>query len=903
MPKKIPEPPGSSTRKASPARRIANAVLPPAVKQTKKSAASDNLTKLKERLVRGERLTEDELVQLELAAVSRYDALQKQEDSRHEGGAASSSAVASVTGKSGGSARNDSSKQQQSKQKTQQPSQQQKQQPSSSGGSSGGIAALTAQADELRELRELREAAAKERARQAETANELARLRQLRLEVANNPQAAINLSTGRDLVADPCQYAVPSMGDTAAYNPAAYQAAAATVQAVSEIQGQLRAHLARNHGKVLDLFRRWDVDGDGTVRKVEMRRAVASLGFDAPSSAVDALFDSFDRDSGGGIEYKELCRVLRREAETEARLRTDFVAGAPPPPSREASSGVFGWLTGGGSRDASKHDTRTPAAAAIPRPAATPAPPPPPPPPAEAPRAAGGSWWASAAVEEEESATDKEEMEGTDDLAAMIYRDDSMQPTDEEDGPRPDDGGKGGGRTLPASAARSSVSCASEMTAATSVQGGNASSVASTAVAPAASEAKTPSKSSKAAGKKPAKLDPIGTRDEAIWELVSLVETAAPWATWHAAEAIRALPNLGTRPADAPAAAASASSAAPPVSSARRLPPVRSLVADVLSLVALLMAMGSLYLQATAAPGEWRHGIGIRRRLGWGGGGGDGDGDGDDGGESEDGDDDATSEEASSLVTLIPLHAFAALALLALLLVLLRQLFARIVPHRSSDLSKQPLLPLSTQTSSAEAAALALTTSGAPSFVHWSTLALAELFLASYVACWATPLASSLASATSESIQGAVASKQLLAWHLAAGSAGLLTLAASWRALLMLLWHCRWLPWENTTSSSQPPAQPAAASKPTAAPAKPVAKPAAKQGPSALASALTAFTKLITKLIEAIKVLVKKCTAKAGSAAKGGAASKGARGRPAAAAPKSASKSAKKPAGGRKSMV
>ena len=65
MPKKIPEPPGSSARKASPARRIANAVMPPAVKQTKKSAASDNLTKLKERLVRGERLTEDELVQLQ----------------------------------------------------------------------------------------------------------------------------------------------------------------------------------------------------------------------------------------------------------------------------------------------------------------------------------------------------------------------------------------------------------------------------------------------------------------------------------------------------------------------------------------------------------------------------------------------------------------------------------------------------------------------------------------------------------------------------------------------------------------------------------------------------------------------------------------------------------------------
>ena len=141
-----------------------------------------------------------------------------------------------------------------------------------------------------------------------ETANELARLRQLRLEVTHNPQAALNITTGRELNADEnkFQYAMPM----AAYSPGPSHNPAATIAQVSGIQGQLRSHLAKNHGKVLDLFRTWDVDGDGTVRKVEMRRAVASLGFEAPPSAVDALFDSFDRDHGGGIEYKELCRVL-----------------------------------------------------------------------------------------------------------------------------------------------------------------------------------------------------------------------------------------------------------------------------------------------------------------------------------------------------------------------------------------------------------------------------------------------------------------------------------------------------------------------------------------------------------------------------------------------------------------
>ena len=96
--------PPSAARKASPARRLANSVMPATVKSTKKSAANDNLTKLKERLVRGERLTEDELVQLELAAVSRYDALQRQDESRQEGSssiAVSSNAGRSSSGRSG----------------------------------------------------------------------------------------------------------------------------------------------------------------------------------------------------------------------------------------------------------------------------------------------------------------------------------------------------------------------------------------------------------------------------------------------------------------------------------------------------------------------------------------------------------------------------------------------------------------------------------------------------------------------------------------------------------------------------------------------------------------------------------------------------------------------------------
>ena len=72
-----------------------------------------------------------------------------------------------------------------------------------------------------------------------------------------------------------------------------------------------------------------------------MRRAIERLGLTsglvAPAAAVDALFDSFDRDGGGAIEYEELGRVLRREAEAEQEVRAGHEAAA-----RVAAGGTVG---------------------------------------------------------------------------------------------------------------------------------------------------------------------------------------------------------------------------------------------------------------------------------------------------------------------------------------------------------------------------------------------------------------------------------------------------------------------------------------------------------------------------------------------------------------------------------
>ena len=182
---------------------------------------------------------------------------------------------------------------------------------------------------------------------------------------------------------------------------------------MSSIQSALRAKLANNYGKVLDLFRSWDVDNDGMIRKVEMRQAVAALGFDAPQAAVDALFDSFDRDGGGSIEYKELHRVLRREAEAEQRLQTLQPSAAPPPPP--SSGGGWWWNNSSSSNNTTTAVAPSAAAAAHP-------------PPAMSDRQTEDEYRkALMAIEAEEAGAEDEAPPDEEDLAAAIYGDDDVE--------------------------------------------------------------------------------------------------------------------------------------------------------------------------------------------------------------------------------------------------------------------------------------------------------------------------------------------------------------------------------------------------------------------------------------------------------------------------------------------
>lgn len=46
--------------------------------------------------------------------------------------------------------------------------------------------------------------------------------------------------------------------------------------------------------KVMTLFKQWDTDHSGTIDKVEFRKSIVRIGFDAPRAAIDELFDEVD---------------------------------------------------------------------------------------------------------------------------------------------------------------------------------------------------------------------------------------------------------------------------------------------------------------------------------------------------------------------------------------------------------------------------------------------------------------------------------------------------------------------------------------------------------------------------------------------------------------------------------
>ena len=85
---------------------------------------------------------------------------------------------------------------------------------------------------------------------------------------------------------------------------------------------QLEALLAAmNESAFLDLFRRWDKDGDGTISPDEFNAAIARLGFQFSQKVCVELFDFFDKDHSGSITLDELEATLLWASERKRKLR------------------------------------------------------------------------------------------------------------------------------------------------------------------------------------------------------------------------------------------------------------------------------------------------------------------------------------------------------------------------------------------------------------------------------------------------------------------------------------------------------------------------------------------------------------------------------------------------------
>jgi len=78
---------------------------------------------------------------------------------------------------------------------------------------------------------------------------------------------------------------------------------------------EIRAALARGLSRVIDFFKAIDANGDGKITRAEWRHALPNLGFAAGgAAAVDELYDTFDLDGDGLLEFRELHTILRYEA-------------------------------------------------------------------------------------------------------------------------------------------------------------------------------------------------------------------------------------------------------------------------------------------------------------------------------------------------------------------------------------------------------------------------------------------------------------------------------------------------------------------------------------------------------------------------------------------------------------
>ena len=88
----------------------------------------------------------------------------------------------------------------------------------------------------------------------------------------------------------------------------------------------IRAALKHHGARLSDLVREWDTDRNGEVSRAEFRNGLKALGVEGENAEFDALFDAWDADGGGSLDFMELEKALRADDSLKDAMQAKLAA-------------------------------------------------------------------------------------------------------------------------------------------------------------------------------------------------------------------------------------------------------------------------------------------------------------------------------------------------------------------------------------------------------------------------------------------------------------------------------------------------------------------------------------------------------------------------------------------------
>ena len=104
------------------------------------------------------------------------------------------------------------------------------------------------------------------------------------------------------------------------------------------LREDLQKRLRKNWSRIMDLFVKWDVNGDGHISESEFMRGLVAIGVPADKDSVSHLFADLEKNIEGQVSFTELNRAIRAQplSEEEKRRRAGGPVTLAVPITRES---------------------------------------------------------------------------------------------------------------------------------------------------------------------------------------------------------------------------------------------------------------------------------------------------------------------------------------------------------------------------------------------------------------------------------------------------------------------------------------------------------------------------------------------------------------------------------------